>query len=376
MNSTDVVDVTLAVDNVTSTVTSADDGPSMSDVYAARFVPYTLVAACGFLFNALSLLAMSRIRQRCTVHHTLLRNLAACDIVGSALLWMYYNSPYIFPRFAIRTLSHCLFVGVVLVAPFILSLSASLFSLLMLAVNQYVAICYPIFSTTSVTRRRACAVVGCAWVVSVVGACVPGLAMLLLHRTAAGCASSAVSLGVRSLEVCAYLLAGLIVVIVVLYGSIYREVLSYRRRTPRPRAAAVSKRRLRSVTSRGNNTTATGTTTHEATERNYKAFMTTLLLWGTLVVFWLPYMVFHFISAHLDVAAVPDAVVYVKFYVIDFLPVLNFVTDPIIYGIRMREVRCGYRRLFACLFPCCVREPAQHHCLASVRFSALETTSI
>jgi len=35
-------------------------------------------------------------------------------------------------------------------------------------------------------------------------------------------------------------------------------------------------------------------------ETNYKAFITTLLLTGTLVVFWLPYMIFQLLSAHVN----------------------------------------------------------------------------
>jgi len=49
-----------------------------------------------------------------------------------------------------------------------------------------------------------------------------------------------------------------------------------------------------------------------------------------------------------------------KFYVIDFLPMLNFLTDPLIYGIRIREVRRAYRRLLVAALPC-ARRPGDHH---------------
>lgn len=94
--------------------------------------------------------------------------------------------------------------------------------------------------------------------------------------------------------------------------------------------------------------------THEH-KGNYKAFVTILLLTGSLSLFWLPYMLFHFISAHVldtdNEHAITDALIYVKVYIIDFLPMLNFLADPIIYGLRMPEVRLGYRRLardFSC----------------------------
>jgi hypothetical protein len=95
------------VSNSTSEVmTSVDyEAPPSGIVinYEMRFVVYTALSVACLVFNALSLAALSHVRGPRTVHHRLLTNLAACDVVGSALLWMYYNSPYIFPRFKVST---------------------------------------------------------------------------------------------------------------------------------------------------------------------------------------------------------------------------------------------------------------------------------
>ncbi|KAK2159714.1 hypothetical protein LSH36_147g00004 [Paralvinella palmiformis] len=350
-------DVPMALNQSGSGNGTEEDEVSLYDVYGVRFVPYTVLSISCITFNVLSLTAMSKIRGHRTVHHLLLQNLAVGDMFGSVLLWIYYNSPLIFPRFSITRLEHCLFLHIVIVAPFILSLCTSAMSLLMLALNQYLAICNPLLSTTRVTRGKACVFVAVAWLLSAFCAMIPAFFMLFLARYE-NCASYAAALGQKSLEVCTYALAGLIIVIVGLYGRIYHEVLEYRNRTPQ-----LSRRpgRLESGHRSGD------------TEHNYKAFVTTLLLSGTLVVFWLPYMAFHFISAHVDLEKVPDIVWQVKIYVIDFLPVLNFLTDPIIYGIRMREIRSAYRRLFAILMPCCIHEP-QPSTRNSVRFTTLTTT--
>jgi len=37
---------------------------------------------------------------------------------------------------------------------------------------------------------------------------------------------------------------------------------------------------------------------------------------------------------------------------------LTFLTDPLIYGVRMVEIRHAYHRLLYRLIPCCVREPS------------------
>ncbi|KAK2190036.1 hypothetical protein NP493_91g02017 [Ridgeia piscesae] len=346
--------------------------------YALRFVPFTVLSAAGFVFNALSVAALCRIRRR-TVHHTLLLNLAVCDALGSLLLWMYYNSPCLFPHFPITTPAHCLFIAVVLVAPVVLTLCTSLFSLLMLAINQYFAICWPLLAATSSTKGRAAACIGAAWVLSVVCALLP--AVFILAAAGGGferCAGHATAVGVKSLEICSYALACLIVVIVALYGRIYREVLSYRRRMPpTPTASTCSRSSAASNSSRHRRRVRlVAACQAPSAEHNYKAFVTTLMLWFTLVLFWLPFMVFHFLSMHLDIEHVSDALLNAKFYLIDFLPTLNFFTDPIIYGIRMREVRSAYRRLFAGVCPACVRQSRRRSPAASVRFSALDATNI
>jgi len=48
-------------------------------------------------------------------------------------------------------------------------------------------------------------------------------------------------------------------------------------------------------------------------ETNYKAFVTTLLLTGTLVVFWLPYMIFQLLSAHVPPEQSVDTVDFLLF---------------------------------------------------------------
>lgn len=207
-----------------------DNGDSgiFSMNYNARFPLYTVLAVCCILFNIVSLMAMANIRGHRTVHHSLLVNLSVCDIVGSILLWMYYNSPLIFPRFSVTSLRHCLFIVIVLLVPFLLSLCCSSLSLLMLAVNQYIAICHPLFSQTQITHGSACLCIAGVWVLSAAAASVPTFLMLFKTHFE-DCSGFASDMAVKSLEVCAYVLAGLIIIIVIFYGRIYREVCLLRR---------------------------------------------------------------------------------------------------------------------------------------------------
>ena len=288
----------------------------MASTFGGRFVPYSIICCVCVLFNGLSIGAMLNIRSpQWSCHHMLLLNLAVCDIVGAVLLWMYHNSPALFPHFHITTLSHCVFVSMVLVAPFILTLCNSSCNLLLLAVNLYLAICHPLLSIVSRGVLRAMMAV--IWMASLTLASIPLIIMLSLNHTH-NCAAYAVDMGVKSLEISAYVLMAVIFIAIVLYVRIYHVISRYRSVGHHHR--------------------------HEA-NRNYKAFLTTLLLAGSLFIFWLPYMVFHFITAHLDIEAIPDIVLHIKFYFIDFLPLLHFLTDPAIYGLRISEIRRGYKKL-------------------------------
>lgn len=327
--------------------------------YGIRFIAYSVLAALGLLFNILSFAALSNMTGRRSVHHVFLQNLAICDMFGTVLLWMYYNSPFIFSAYKGSGFQHCMFIALVLVAPFLLSLCSSCLSLLMLALNQYLAICNPLFATTRISRGTACCcIVGC-WVLSIALSTIPAFLMLAINSFKE-CAPLAESIGVKAVEICSYVLSGLIILIVALYGRIYREVLEYRKRIPQlqlhsPRDVGPGRR--------------------NDTERNFKAFITTFLLSGTLVIFWIPFVVIHFISAHIDYDLIPKAVYLLKFYLVDFLPMLNFMTDPVIYGIRMKEIRGGYKRLFAKLFPKCIKLPHEPYTRNSVRFTTLDTTT-
>jgi hypothetical protein len=204
---------------------------TLSPDFRGRFIAYSVLAALGLAFNVLSFAALCHMRGHRTVHHVCLLNLAACDMLGTVLLWMYYNAPYMFPKFEMTRLEHCMFTGLVLVGPFLLSLCSSCLALLLLAFNQYMAICHPLFTTTRISRGTIlCCIIVC-WVVTVLLASLPALLMLALN-TLEGCAQYAQRIGVTAIEVSTHVLTGLLVLIIALYARIYHEVRQYRKRMP------------------------------------------------------------------------------------------------------------------------------------------------
>lgn len=219
------------------TVNSSTDGEqgddaAMPDVLALRFIPFTILAAVCFVLNLLSLLAMLKTRQsQRKVRHVLLINLAVCDLVGSVLLWMYQNAYQIFPRFTADRPIHCLFIFSVLVAPFVLSLCISAFSLLLLALNQLAAICWPLFATSRLAPRHAIVATATAWGVATAAAMCPEV-VLVVFWPIEECALYRHKIGKLSIELSAYSLLALILAIVIVYANIYRVVLKHRHYEP------------------------------------------------------------------------------------------------------------------------------------------------
>jgi len=72
-----------------------------------------------------------------------------------------------------------------------------------------------------------------------------------------------------------------------------------------------------------------------------RAFGTMAMMLATLGVFFAPYMTIHVLSLNLPAASnyLHDSAVV---YYMNVLPYLKFASDPIIYGLRMREVKVGF----------------------------------
>lgn len=303
--------------------------------------------AAGVVFNILSTAAMLHIRVPRTVHHLLLFNLAASDMLGSLLLWFYHLSPLLLPKSLPnhKPTEHCLFKLLGLAFPLIFSLFSTVFALLSLAAKQCVSICNPLFAATRLTKRVALTGILSLWITSTVISLSP--AIVVIFKNGPSCVPFVRSWSQRCIEICAYALSALVLLIIFLYLLIYREVIAYRRRIPELTQQPL-RRQTGNLNRRDN---------RSETERNFKAFLTTALLTGVLFLFWLPYMVMSLVTFHVDYKRIPSWTVDMKFFGTDFFPMFNFLVNPIIYGVRMREIREGYKRLFARILPCISSPP-------------------
>ncbi|CAD5123973.1 DgyrCDS12276 [Dimorphilus gyrociliatus] len=254
----------------------------MFSMYSRRLIPYSTLMATGVVFNILSAAAMLHMRVPRTVHHLLLFNLAASDMLGSLLLWFYKVSPLLLPRVIPNDnpTKYCLFKLLGLAFPLIFSLFSTLFALLSLAAKQCVSICNPLFAATRLTKRVALTGILSLWITSIVISLTP--AITVIFKNGPSCVQFVQSWSQRCIEICAYALSALVLLIIFLYLLIYREVIAYRRRIPELTQQPL-RRQTGNLNRRDN---------RSETERNFKAFLTTALLTGVLFLFWLPYMTF------------------------------------------------------------------------------------
>ncbi len=96
----------------------------------------------------------------------------------------------------------------------------------------------------------------------------------------------------------------------------------------------------------------------ESMKQTRKALVTTLIILGTFVICWLPMCLFEIILI-IQVQVDPDVLQKwipileeANNYLYDLL-LLNSILDPLIYALRMPEVRCGYRKMGWRLARCC-----------------------
>ena len=293
-------------------------------LYGSRFIPYTILSVACVIINVISVVTILYVQGRRSVHHTLLVNLAVSDILGSVLLWMFYSAPLLFPPFRTTTLGDCVFISVILTSPYIFSLCSSILLLLMLAVNQYLSICQPLWYGTHTTKGTICICIVCAWLLSMVLATIPAFCMLAMTRQQQ-CMFFAHDMAIHTLEICACGLAGLIMIIIALYVQIYQKVREYR-----DEHAQISQPRG---------------TKHDS-ESNLKAFTTVVYLTSALVIFWFPCIVLDIIPAHVEIDSISDEFINFKFYVVTVLPLLNILANPIVYGVHTTKIREVYWYVF------------------------------
>ena len=341
---------------------SGGGGGSFFDTYysTSRLSVETVLALTAIFCNALVLFAMRDSRVRRSVYNTLFVNLAVANILSCLLSWISNNLLVLFNRqlMAISRHNICQFFVYLMAAIFVNAAFGLVSTLTMFGFSavQYCAICRPLqqqYSGGGALRpRRVRAYIAVCWVVSLLAGCAPFVGVLLMTRgrrcemLILELVRNVVTYGV---DVCVGLVAVVYVGIVVLCVRIYRQIGAVRREMALYSGGSGGGG---GESTSGRDAAAGRRTADMRSER--RAFVTIVTLLATLNVFYVPYMIVHVVSLN-----VPDSDVLLNdqalIYYMNMLPYMKFTTDPVIYGLRMREVKDAWSWLKRSVCCCCCR---------------------
>ncbi|ELU13070.1 hypothetical protein CAPTEDRAFT_200128 [Capitella teleta] len=310
------------------------------------------------LANALSLLAISQVRMRLTGHLRLVLSLASSDLlIGiSVILFLFnkviyqYFQPGEGPRHCRRRF-WCVFVFVKALNS--TSLNMTLFNLMAMAADHYLAILRPLHHQSMMSKRRSKLLLISLWTISVVAGFSDYLYAIPKYKRVVSRFTfcEVVYLSPYNEE---YLTFGIsfVAFVQMLYCYI--------------RICVRIKQREKCMLVRTNGL-------HVQLKYNTRGLITTLLIVGTFVLCWLPMCLFQ-VALIIKVKTDYNSVVplLAKLTTIDQylydLHLINAICDPIIYAVRMSEVKLGYRRLFWRLCRLKLRTPANDSYAHSSRF--------
>ena len=313
-----------------------------------RFVVAASVAALAASLNIAALVIIPNARHRVYrqhIYHMLFMNLALTNVLACLFQLLSNNSFYFFEKqiFAalMRGVSECRIFSYVMPAAFLSNAVGTVSTLTMLGfgVVQYVAICRPLHHSSIVRKTRVLVYTGVSWFASLVCAAVPLAYVGVISRrecdeqllkkiTDVVVVGSKVSVGIVAAIYC---------IIVAICVRIYLEIRTIKRRLSSHR--------------------------HENVNTERRAFVTTVILLVTFTIFFIPYTVMYLLSLRSSSSFEMSNSGFI-FYM-NVLPYLKFLSDPIIYGIRMRGLRAACARIVGCHKCACTRRQKFHQPVTS-----------
>lgn len=293
---------------------------SFFDVYYSvpRFSIETVLASAAGLCNISVLLAVKNAKGRRSVYNTLFVNLAVANILSCALSWLCNNILMLFSRRLISFPMCTIFVYMT-AAAFVSNAFGLVSTLIMLgfATVQYFAVCHPLHHISIVTTKRIRVFIITSWTFSVAAGCLPWVILLgLSSKLPCDIAFSELLEKVMSTgsNICVSSVSIVYITIISICVRIYTEIQSIHQCIMRYR----QERSLKA-------------------ER--RAFVTIVILLATLTVFFIPHTIAYLVSVNIDRDKAMDKSVLI--YYMNMMPYFKFLLDPLIYGLRMREVRDG-----------------------------------
>ncbi|ELT97564.1 hypothetical protein CAPTEDRAFT_216107 [Capitella teleta] len=313
---------TANLSSLNSSLEPPTHNDSFFDTYYSvpRFWLETVFASVAALCNICVLLAVKHSKGRRSIYNTLFVNLAVANILSCLLSWLCNNLLVLFSRrILLSGTSVCTALVYMTAAAFVSNAFGLVSTLTMLGFSavQYFAVCHPLHNLSIIRPRRVRAFIIIAWTFSLAAGCLPW-AVLLGMSWNIECGVSFTDILTHVLSVgcntCIGVVSVVYVAAVVLCVRIYAEIRSVHQCIMRYR----QERDIRG-------------------ER--RAFVTIIILLTTLTIFYIPFNVAYLVSVNSDGGVAMEKSALIIY--MNIMPYCKFISDPLIYGLRMREVKEG-----------------------------------
>ena len=301
------------------------------------FIGLVAVAA-----NALCLVAVLRVRDRWTNLHHFMFSLMLSDILVCVSVMAHVINWVVNPLHDAgtgpwdeRLRSTCMFI--VIKSLNTMGLNITLLNLVGMAFDHYVAILIPFRYTTLLNKRRSRQIILLLWLIAMVTSFSDMASPLWFGGEATTSTSADIRYNYCELVWMSpyheeYTLFAIALVCFCVMFSIYLKIY----------CAVRTKQRRHSMYQ-----TSNGRVVRERVQHNTRALLTTLLILGTFAIFWLPMCIFQvtliilththpeiFTRESISTLTTVDQYLYV-------VVLFNTLCDPVIYAIRIRDVRHG-----------------------------------
>ena len=335
--------------------------------------PHTAIALIlgftGIIINMMCLLAVHfQMRGRFTAHFRFIVSLALSDIlIALSVVSHFINqvlNPTVWPGYGpkdIRLISRCAYV--VIKALNTTALNISLLNLTGMAFDHFCAILFPLQCHRIMSKTKSTAMIITFWIIAFVCgysdlfSVIPDRQHLDKYNF---CELAFLTPYQEEFTVFAVALLCLVSMLVI-YVKIYIKIHERRRKASNPQDDH-------------------RTHLSDNMKQTKKALVTTLIILGTFVSCWLPLCLFQvilIIQVMVNPAAINGWIPYLDIadkYLYDLM-LLNAILDPVIYAIRMPEVRCGYRKMCWRFSRCFKRERPSVYNHSGTYVSILEKKS-
>ena len=280
----------------------------------------TSLGVLSVFVNSKSLLAMFFLRDKRSAYLRFLRNLNLTDLLASLTFLVIQNAHISADTPTLVSVSY-----VLRSLPWMF-LTAYMLTLLSLAVNQYVAVCRPWHYSRVVTDSFVSASIGGIWLASTLQVIVP-LCIVLAVRLQAHADAGAVVARVAVLEMQAWMLLFTLVILanVFLNIRVYQQIRILRKRLAHRKDS-------------------------DNIRAKHKAFLTMTYLLLTGVFFWFPFPLVGLLGV--SISSIRDPVTWkVLNAAISVLLYVNCLVDPLIFILRVNEIRSAYKNMLMAFKP-------------------------